>query len=153
MRVKALNPGLLAGCAPYVDDPLLAGYLAAIDSLDVAIYQGAVMASYRPDNRKCFPIRRTADFAALSAGAMRQKGKIALSHVELFGYLERTYAGKYLAGPEDARDQILSAASCSGPDGITLFTYHYNVHEMGKTVEGVKETSRPRSRAGSKRSP
>ncbi len=139
--VKALNPGLLSGCAPYVDDPLLAGYLAAIDSLDIAIYQGAVMASFRPDNRKCFPIRRTGDFAALSAGAMLQKGKIALSHVELFGYLERAFGGAYLASPEDAYGQILSAASRFGPDGITLFTYHYNVHEMGKTVAAVKETA------------
>jgi len=64
-----------------------------------------------------------------------------LSHVELFGYLERSFGGAYLAGPEDARDQILSAASCPGPDGITLFTYHYNVHEMGKTVAAVKETA------------
>jgi len=139
--VKALNKGLLSGCAPYVDDPLLAGYLAAIDSLDVVIYQGAVMASYRPDNRKMFPLRRTRDFAALSAGAMLQKKKVALSHVELFGYMERSFEGKYLAGPEDAFDQILSAASCYGPDGITLFTYHHNVHTMGKTVEAVKTTA------------
>lgn len=139
--VKSLNPGLLSGCAPYVDDPLLAGYLAAIDSLDVVIYQGAVMASYRPDNRKTFPLRRTKDFAALSAGAVLQKRKIALSHVELFGYLEKSYGGKYLAGPEDAYDQILSAASCYGPDGITLFTYHYNVYEMGKKLAEVQKTA------------
>jgi len=138
--VKSLNQGLLSGCAPYVDDPLLAGYLAAIESLDVVIYQGAVMASYRPDNRKRFPLRRTRDFAALSAGAMIQKGKIALSHVELFGYLEKSFAGQYLAGPDDVYDQILSAASCYGPDGITLFTYHYNVHTMGKTVAEVRKT-------------
>ena len=135
--VKALNKGLLSGCAPYIDDPLLAGYLAAIDSLDVVIYQGAVMASYRPDNRKCFPIRRTKDFAALSAGAALQKNKIALSHVELFGYLERSYAGAYLASPADIYSQILSAASCYGPDGITLFTYHFNVHIMGRQIQDV----------------
>jgi len=135
--VKALNKGLLSGCAPYIDDPLLAGYLAAIDSLDVVIYQGAVMASYRPDNRKCFPIRRTKDFAALSAGAALQKNKIALSHVELFGYLEKSYAGAYLASPADIYSQILSAASCYGPDGITLFTYHYNIHTMGKQIPDI----------------
>jgi len=132
--VKALNKGLLAACAPYIDDPLLAGYLAAIDSLDVFIYQGAYEASWRPDNRKCFPVRRTRDFAALSAGAARPKGKIALSHVELFGYLEKRFAGQYLATPDDAFDQIASAATAGGPDGITLFTYHYNIHLLGKTV-------------------
>jgi hypothetical protein len=136
-RVKALNKGLLAGCAPYIDDPLLAGYLAAIDSLDVLIYQGAYEASWRPDNRKCFPVRRTRDFAALSAGAALQKGKIALSHVELFGYLEKRFAGQYLATPQDALDQILSAATCFGPDGLTLFTYHYNIHLLGKKIADV----------------
>jgi len=139
--VKALDKGLLSGCAPYIDDPLLAGYLAAIDNLDVVIYQGAVMASFRPDNRKCFPLRRTKDFAALSAGAMLQKNKIALSHVELFGYLEKSFGGQYLASPEDAYDQILSAASSFGPDGITLFTYHYNIHTMGKKVAEVQRTA------------
>jgi len=137
--VKSLNKGLLSGCAPYLDDPLLAGYLAAIDSLDVVIYQGAVMASYRPDNRKCFPIRRTKDFAALSAGATLPKNKIALSHVELFGYLEKSYAGAYLAAPADISRQIMSAASCYGPDGITLFTYHYNIYTMAKKIEEVQK--------------
>jgi hypothetical protein len=139
--VKALDKGLLAGCAPYIDDPLLSGYLAAIDSLDLVIYQGAVMASYRPDNRKMFPLRRTRDFAALSAGAMAEKGKIAVSHVELFGYLEKSYGGAYLASPEDALSQILSAASCFGPDGLSLFTYHYNIHVMGKTIPEVAKTA------------
>jgi len=137
--VKSLNKGLLSGCAPYIDDPLLAGYLAAIENLDVVIYQGAVMASYRPDNRKCFAIRRTKDFASLSAGATLQKNKIALSHVELFGYLERSYAGAYLAGPEDISGQIMSAASCYGSDGITLFTYHYNIYTMGKKTPDVQK--------------
>ncbi|MDD8025524.1 MAG: hypothetical protein PHI34_03340, partial [Acidobacteriota bacterium] len=137
--VKTIDRGLLAACAPYLDDPLLAGYLAAIPSLDIAIYQGAFEASYRPDNRKNFPVRRTRDFAALSAGAMRAAGKIALSHVELFGYLERRSAGQYLATPEDAFDQIASAAACGGPDGITLFTWHYNVHRMGQTIPAARE--------------
>jgi hypothetical protein len=138
--VKAQNKGLLAGCAPYIDDPLLAGYLASIDSLDFLIYQGAVMASFRPDNRKCFPIRRTRDFAALSAGALMQKNKICLSHVELFGYLERRFADNYLASYEDTLGQILSASTCYGADGITLFTYHYNVHIMTAKVPEAART-------------
>jgi hypothetical protein len=145
--VKSLNKGLLAGCAPYIDDPLLAGYLAAIENLDVVIYQGAVMASYRPDNRKCFAIRRTKDFAALSAGATLQKNKIALSHVELFGYQEKSFAGAYLAGPDDISGQIMSAASCYGPDGITLFTYHYNIYTMAKKIPDVQKCAAAVERA------
>ena len=138
-RVKALNKGLLAACAPYLDDPLLAGYLAAVDSLDVIIYRGAYEASWRPDSRKCFPVRRTRDFAALSAGAALPRGKIALSHVELFGYLEKKFAGAALASPKDAFDQLASAASAAGPDGVTLFTYHANLHLLGKTVPEAVE--------------
>ncbi len=139
---KALNRGLLTSCAPYLDDPLLAGYLAAIDDLDIVIYQGAVMASYRKDNRKCFPLRRTKDFTSLSAGATRQRNKITLSHVELFGYLEKQFAGAYLASREDIYSQILSAATSNGPDGIVFFTYHYNIHELGKKIPEVKESRR-----------
>jgi hypothetical protein len=139
--VKALDKGLLTACAPYIDDPILAGYLAAIDSLDIVIYQGAVMASYRPDNRKCFPLRRTKDFSALSSGATLIKNKISLSHVELFGYLERSYAHSYLASYKDIYEQILSAATCYGPDGITLFTYHYNIHSLSKKIPEAKNSA------------
>ena len=140
--VKSHNRGLLTSCAPYIDDPLLAGYLAAIDDLDMIIYQGAVMASYRKDNRKCFPLRRTKDFTGLSAGATMQRNKMTLSHVELFGYLEKQFAGAYLASREDIYSQILSAATCHGPDGIVFFTYHYNIHELGKKIPQVTESRR-----------
>lgn len=136
---KALNRGLLVSCSPYIDDPLLAGYLAAIDDLDIVIYQGAVMASYRPDNRRCFPLHRVKDFASLSAGATRVRNKITLSHVELFGYLEKKYAGEYLASPKDIEGQILSAAACYGPEGIVFFTWHYNIHHMGKKLAAVAD--------------
>lgn len=136
---KALNRGLLVSCSPYIDDPLLAGYLAAIDDLDIIIYQGAVMASYRPDNRRCFPLHRVKDFASLSAGATRVRNKITLSHVELFGYLEKKYAGEYLASPKDIEGQILSAAACYGPEGIVFFTWHYNIHHMGKKIPAVAD--------------
>jgi hypothetical protein len=142
VAAKSLNPGLLVACSPYIDDPLLSGYLAAIDELDIIIYQGAVMASYRPDNRRCFPVRRVKDFASLSAGATRVRNKITLSHVELFGYLEKQYAGQYLASPEDIQNQILSAAATYGPDGIVFFTYHANIHEMGKKISEVADCER-----------
>jgi len=135
--VKSQSRGLLTACAPYIDDPLLAGYLASIDDLDIVVYQGAVMASYRPDNRKCFPPRRTKDFTSLSAGATRVRGKITISHVELFGYLEKQVAGVYLASPADIRAQILSAATAFGPDGISFFNYYYCIHQLGKTVPEV----------------
>jgi hypothetical protein len=141
--VKSYNKGLLTGCAPYIDDPLLAGYLAAVDSLDIVIYQGAAMASYRPDNRRCFPLRRTKDFASLSAGATRITKKITLSHVEFFGYLEKSVSNSYLTSYRDIYGQILSAAMSSGPDGITFFTYHYNVHNQSRKVpEEAKEAGR-----------
>ena len=141
--VKALDRGLLTACAPYIDDPLLAGYLAAIDDLDIMIYQGAVMASYRKDNRRCFPYNRVKDFASLSAGATRVRDKITLSHVEFFGYLEKQYANSYLASPEDIYRQILSAASASGPEGIVFFTYHSNIYDYAKTMPAARK-----SRAG-----
>ena len=137
---KSHDSGLLTACAPYIDDPLLAGYLAAIDDLDIVIYQGAVMASYRKDNRRCFPYRRVKDFASLSAGATRVRNKITLSHVELFGYLEKQYAGTYLASPEDIYRQMLSAASASGPEGIVFFTYHYNIYDYAKTIPAALES-------------
>jgi len=140
--VKAKDPGLLTACAPYLDDPLLAGYLASIDNLDIVIYQGAVMASYRKDNRRCFPYRRVKDFASLAAGGTKVRNKITLSHVELFGYLEKQYADSYLASPEDIYRQILSAASCHGPEGIIFFTYHFNIYEYGKKLSAAKESKK-----------
>jgi hypothetical protein len=136
--VKSHNRGLLTSCAPYIDDPLLAGYLSSIDDLDIVIYQGAVMASFRPDNRKCFPPRRTKDFTSLSAGATRARHKITISHVELFGYMGKQVAGVYLASPEDIRAQIMSAATSFGPDGISFFNYYYCIHLLGKKVPEVK---------------
>jgi len=138
--VKALDRGLLTACAPYIDDPLLAGYLAAIDDLDIVIYQGAVMASYRKDNRRCFPFRRVKDFASLSAGATRVRDKITLSHVELFGYLEKDYDHSYLASPEDIYRQMLSAACAAGPEGLVFFTYHFNIYDYAKTKPAAKES-------------
>jgi len=139
-EVKAQSRGLLTACAPYIDDPLLAGYLAAIENLDIVIYQGAVMASFRPDNRKCFPLRRTKDFSALSSGGTLVKNKMSLSHVELFGYLEKSYARSYLASYDDIYGQILSAATCYGPEGITLFTYHFNIHNLSKKIHEAKKS-------------
>src|SRR6266498_914044 len=139
--IKSLEPNLLTACAPHVDDPLLAGYLSTIRELDIIIYQAGVMASYRTDNRKKYPPRRVKDFCALGAGARRLQNKIALNHVELFGYLENrlnpqtaatTYENIYL--------QILSAATVTDADGISFFTYHAHIYEAGKTQPLVERS-------------
>jgi hypothetical protein len=139
--IKSLDPHLLTACAPHVDDPLLAGYLSTVAELDVIIYQAGVMASYRPDNRKKYPFRRVKDFCALGAGAKRLQDKIAINHVELFGYLENrlnpqttatTYGNIY--------SQILSAATVTNADGISLFTYHAHVFDASKKQTGVEQS-------------
>jgi hypothetical protein len=137
--IKALYPNLLTACAPHVDDPLLAGYLSTVEELDIIIYQAGVMASYRTDNRKKYPIRRVKDFCGLGAGAKRLQDKIAINHVELFGYLEnrlnpQTAATTY----ENIYSQILSAATVTDADGISFFTYHAHVHEPLKKFPQVK---------------
>jgi hypothetical protein len=139
--IKGLDRNLLTACAPHVDDPLLAGYLSTIEELDIIIYQAGVMASYRPDNRKKYPFRRVKDFCALGAGAKRLQNKIAINHVELFGYLENrlnpqsaatTYENIYL--------QILSAATVTDADGISFFTYHAHVYEALKKQPKVERS-------------
>ncbi len=127
---KSINPGLLTACAPYVDNPLLAGYLSAIKNLDIIIYQGMVMASYRPDSRLKFPFRRVKDFGSLGSGASELQNKILLTHVETFGYRENALENLYITGYNNIYQQILSAATVPGNDGIVMFTYsavNYNI--------------------------
>ena len=128
-HVKSLGPNLLTACAPHIDDPLLAGYLGTVEELDILIYQAGVMASYRPDNRKLYPPRRVRDFCALGAGAKRLQDKIAIPHVEMFAYMEKKQHPDILAANyEDIYRQILSAASVTDADGISLFSYHAHIH-------------------------
>jgi hypothetical protein len=141
--IKSLDPNLLTACAPHVDDPLLAGYLSTIPDLDVIIYQAGVMASYRTDNRKKYPFRRVKDFCALGAGAKLLQNKIAINHVELFGYLENRLNSQTTATTyQNIYSQILSAATVTNADGISFFTYHAHVHDALK-----KEPRVERSRA------
>jgi hypothetical protein len=126
---KSLDSNLLVACAPYIDDPLLAGYLSTIKELDIIIWQSGVMGSYRPDNRKQYPARRVKDFCSLATGAKRLQGKIALTHVELFGYLEQRLASDIpTTGYSNIYQQVLSAATVSDSDGIMLFTYQYHIY-------------------------
>jgi hypothetical protein len=140
---KGLDANLLVACAPYIDDPLLAGYLSTIKELDIIIWQSGVMGSYRPDNRKRYPTRRVKDFGSLAAGAKRLQGKIALTHVELFGYLEQRLAPDIpTTGYDNIYQQILSAATVSNSDGIMLFTYQYHIYNVLKQHPLARESRR-----------
>ena len=140
-HIKSLSPNLLTACAPHVDDPLLAGYLSTVEELDIIIYQAGVMASYRTDNRKMYPFRRVKDFCALGAGAKLLQNKISLNHVELFGYLENRLTPNTTATTySNIHQQILSASTVTGADGISFFTYHAHVYEASKKLAQVKRS-------------
>ena len=140
-HVKSIDNGLLTACAPHIDDALLASYLSVIEELDIMIYQSAVMGSYRTDNRKKYPLRRARDFSALGAGAKRLQNKITLTHVELFGYLEKRQSPDFVsASYQDIYGQILSAATVTDTDGISLFAYHAHVYEPLKKFKQVQKS-------------
>jgi hypothetical protein len=142
-HVKTLNRGLLTGCAPYVDDPLLSGYMGTVESLDMIVFQGMTMASYRPDNRQCYPLRRVRDFCSQSVGAARFQDKIAVTHVELFGYLENRLApDNATTRYENIYPQILSAATVAAADGISFFTYHPNIYAGRRKFPSVERSRR-----------
>lgn len=132
--VKQHNQGLLTMCAPNIDDPLLAGYLSAIDELDIVNYQSPIMTSYRPDNRRLFPNRRAKDVTSLSAGATKVRNKITLSHVEFMGYFENRIANSYLTSYENIFNQFPAVASSYGPDGITFFSYFSCIYINSKKL-------------------
>lgn len=140
-HVKTIHRNLLTACAPHMDDPLLAGYLSTVEELDILFYQTGVMASYRTDNRKKYPFRRVKDFCSLAAGAKRLQNKISINHVELFGYLENRLNPETAATTyKNIYGQILSAATVTGADGISFFTYHAHVHVPLKKYDEVKRS-------------
>lgn len=148
-HVKKLNPGLLSACAPFVDDPLVAGYLSTVETLDVMIFQGMVMGSYRTDNRKRFPLRRARDFAALGIGAKWLQDKIAVTHVELFGYLENRPDPAIIAASYDnIFGQIASVATAPAADGIALFAYHPHIWSARRDPRVQRSRQAGRRRAG-----
>jgi len=121
--VKKQSRGLLTMCSPNIDDPLLAGYLAMIEDLDIVNYQAPIMTSYRSDNRQMYPNCRVRDITSLSSGATRITDKITLSHVEFMGYHENKTGDSYLTGYDNIFNQFPSAASAYGPDGTSFFSY------------------------------
>ncbi len=142
-HVKELHPNLLTSCAPYVDDPLLSGYLSALDAMDLLIFQGMTMASFRPDNVKRYPLRRVRDLCGVGIGGKWLQDKIAITHTELFGYLENRVSKDYSTTTyENILPQILSAATAAGSDGISFFTYHANIHAPSRKF--AREIARPR---------
>ncbi len=84
------------------------------------------------------------------AGAKRLQNKIAILHVELFGYLENRPNPDILAASYDnIYGQILSAATVTDADGISLFSYHAHIylplkkypqvaHSRQAVVDGLK---------------
>ena len=144
-HVKKLHPNLLTACAPYVDDPLLSGYLSVLEPLDMVIFQGMTMASYRPDNRKRYPLRRVRDLCGVGIGAKWLQDKIAITHTELFGYLENRVSKEHNTTTyENILEQVLSAATASGSDGLSFFTYHANTHDAGRKPGNAKDVARAR---------
>lgn len=130
---KEINTGLLTACAPYANDPLLAGYLGDLPDLDIIMYQAMVMASYRPDNRERYPLRRAKDFCSLSVGAKKLQDKIALTHVELFGYLENNIDHLGFASYQNQYGQFLSVATVADNDGIAMFAYQPLIYSRLKS--------------------
>lgn len=138
---KDIYTGLLTACAPYVDNPNLAGYLGSLHDLDIIIYQAMVMGSYRPDNREHYPLRRAKDFCALSAGAKKLQNKIALTHVELFGYRENDI-GSGFASYDNQYGQFLSVATVADNDGIALFAYQPLIYSRLKSNPQAAESQK-----------
>ena len=96
------------------------------------------MASYCTDNRKKYPLRRMKDFCSLGAGAKRLQNKIAILHVGLFGYLEnRPNPDIVSASYDNIYGQILSAATVTYADGISLFSYHAHIYQPLKKYAQV----------------
>ncbi len=144
-HVKKHHPNLLTACAPYVDDPLLSGYLSMLDSLDMVIFQGMTMASFRPDNVKRYPLRRVRDLCGVGIGGKWLQDKIAITHTELFGYLEsRAAKGHNTTTYENILPQVLSAATAAGSDGVSFFTYHANIYNAGRKPANAKDIARAR---------
>jgi hypothetical protein len=109
--------------------------------LDIIIYQGQVMASSRPDNRQKYPIRRVKDFCSLGIGAKQLQNKIALTHVELFGYIENRISPEHsTTSYENIYPQILSAATVTENDGISFFTYNCNIHRNMKKFPELEQS-------------
>jgi len=144
-HVRSIHPNLLTSCAPYVDDPLLSGYLAVLDSLDMIIFQGMTMASFRPDNVKRYPLRRVRDLCGVGIGGKWLQDKVAITHTELFGYLENRVSKSHnTTSCENILPQVLSAAAAAGSDGISFFAYHANVHDPGREPSNAKDVARAR---------
>ncbi len=143
--VKDVNPGLLTACAPYMDNPLLASYLSAIRRLDIIIYQGMVMGSYRIDSRMKFPFRRVHDFGTLGSGACELQHKIVLTHMETFGYEENSLHHLYITDYNNIYQQILSAATVPANNGLIMFTYsavNYNLTRQHPEYAAEFDSSR-----------
>jgi len=122
---RRINPGLLFACSAYVDDPLVAGYLAQVEGLDIVVADSAVMSSFGGDEEVRFPVRRVADFTRMFATAARVCGKMVLGGVELSAPL--ALSKNRLCPPSILRDQLLALAASIPLDGLVLSSYYADV--------------------------
>ncbi|MCX7704495.1 MAG: DUF4434 domain-containing protein, partial [Planctomycetota bacterium] len=122
--VKSLDDGLLTACSPYLEDPLLAGYLASIEWLDIILPQTRFSASRLPSDGRFLPVRRAADYIKCFAGASSRK-KLLLPRIELFSPSQETALSE-----SDVKGQILAVSSVGNLNGIALYSYHRDVYPL-----------------------
>jgi len=134
--VKSLDEGLLTACSVLYGEPLLAGYLAAFEDLDIILPRTMFSRSRSVDDRRAFPAYRAADFVRIFATA-GNLGKVVLPSVELF-----LPDGSGHISPSDVKKQILAVASVNGVRGILLDSYHRDVFALvGKKAEAEEVES------------
>jgi len=122
---RRINPGLLIACSAYVDDPMVAGYLARVEGLDIVVAEAAVMSSFGDGEKARFPVRRVADFTRMFATTARTCGKMILGCVELSA--PSALSKSRLCPPDILRDQLLALAASIPLDGLVLSSYHADV--------------------------
>ena len=117
---RRINPGLLLACSAYVDDPLVAGYLAAVDELDIVVADTALM-PLSDEEQTYYPVRRVADFTRMFATAARTYGKMVIGSVELSAL--PSLSANRLCSSTVVRDQLLALAASIPLDGLVLSSY------------------------------
>jgi hypothetical protein len=123
--VKTLDEGLLTACSPNLEDPLLAGYLASIESLDIIMPQTRYSASRALDDKRFYPARRSGDFVKCFTLSFPSNRKLILPRIELF-----SPASDFPMDETGIKSQILSVASVGGLNGIALYSYHKDIYSQ-----------------------
>ncbi|RKY16543.1 MAG: hypothetical protein DRP63_05195 [Planctomycetota bacterium] len=117
---QRINPGLLLACSAYVDDPLVAGYLATVDELDIVVADTALM-PLSDEEQAYYPVRRVADFTRMFATAAKTCGKMVIGSVQLSA--PPSLSKNRLCSTSVVRDQLLALAASIPLDGVVLSSY------------------------------